>query len=245
MIPVPGKHNTSAKTVLGHVIPANQTARQDLDSAIDVIFNHPNVGPFVATRLIRALVTSNPTPAYIKRIAQVFNGTGANVRGDMPAVIEAILLDPEARNDNPPSNFGRLRTPLQHTLAVVRALNLNPGPASQFAYLFYNMNEGILDAPSVFVTTRRSFISQSPLFGPEFQIYSASDAVNRANFFYSLIFSPWPINPALQPFVSLAANASALITAIDNTCSMDGCCPRRVRPFSAHCPRCTTTTSVC
>ena len=66
------------------------------------------------------------------------------------AVIRAILLDPEARNDNPPSNFGRLRTPMQHTIAFTRALNLNPGPASQFAYLFYNMNEGILDAPSVF-----------------------------------------------------------------------------------------------
>ena len=136
----------------------------------------------------------------------------------MQAVIAAILLDPEARNDNPPSNFGRLRTPMQHTLVITRALNLNPGPASQFAYLFYNMNEGILDAPSVFGHYSPLFhIAKSPLFGPEFQIYSASDAVNRANFFYSLIYSPWPINPALQPFVNIAGNAPALLTAIDNT----------------------------
>ncbi len=218
MIPVLGKHNISSKTVLGQVIPGNQTAQQDLDNAIDIIFNHPNIGPFVATRLIRALVASNPSPAYITRVAQVFNGQSGNARGDMQAVIAAILLDPEARNDNPPSNFGRLRTPMQHTLALTRALNLNPGPASQFAYLFYNMNEGILDAPSVFGHYSPLFhIPKSPLFGPEFQIYSASDAVNRANFFYSLIYSPWPINPALQPFVGLAGNASALITAIDNT----------------------------
>ncbi len=218
MIPVPGKHNPSAKTVLGQGIPANQISQQDLDSAIDIIFNHPNVGPFVATRLIRALVTSNPSPAYIKRIVQVFNGNGANVRGDMQAVIAAIVLDPEVRNDTPPSDFGRLRTLLQHTLAIARALSLNPGPASQFAYLFYNMNEGILDAPSVFGHYSPLFhIPKSPLFGPEFQIYSASDAVNRANFFYSLIYNPWPINPALQPFVSIATNASTLLTAIDNT----------------------------
>lgn len=218
MIPVPGKHNTSAKTVLGYAIPANQTAQQDLDNAIDILFNHPNIGPFIATRLIRALVTSNPSPAYITRVAQVFNGGNGNARGDMQAVIKAILLDPEARNDNPPSNFGRLRPPMQHTIALTRALNLNPGPASQFAYLFYNMNEGMLDAPSVFGHYSPLFhIPKSPLFGPEFQIYSASDAVNRANFFFSLIYSPWPINPALQSLVNIAGNASALLNAIDNT----------------------------
>ena len=74
MIPVSRKTQYSAKTVLGHLIPANQTAQQDLDNAIDILFNHPNIGPFIATRLIRALVTSNPSPAYITRVAQVFNG---------------------------------------------------------------------------------------------------------------------------------------------------------------------------
>ena len=127
MLPVASRHNTSAKTILGHTLPANQTAQQDLDDAIDVIFNHPNVGPFLATRLIRALVTSNPSPAYIARVAQCFNDNGAGVRGDMQAVIRAILLDPEARNDTPPATFGRLRTPMQHTIALARALGLNPG----------------------------------------------------------------------------------------------------------------------
>lgn len=218
MIPAPGKHVTSTKTVLGRTIPANQTIQQDLDSAIDIIFNHPNVGPFVATRLTRALVTSNPSPAYIARVAQAFNGNATTPRGDMRAVLAAILFDSEARNDSPPGNFGRLRTPMQHLIAVARALGLNPGPASQFAYLFYGMNEGLLDAPSVFGHYSPLFhIPRSPLFGPEFQIYAVSDAVNRANFFYALAYSPWPINPTLKPFVDIAADAAALTAALDTT----------------------------
>jgi hypothetical protein len=110
MLPVAAYHNKTAKTILGQTLPANQTAQQDLDDAVDIIFEHPNVGPFLATRLTRYLVTSNPSPAYIARVASAFNNTGG-VRGDMKAVLRAILLDPEARNDNPPANFGRLRTP--------------------------------------------------------------------------------------------------------------------------------------
>jgi uncharacterized protein (DUF1800 family) len=217
MLPIAAKHNTSAKTILGQTLPANQTIQQDLDGAIDIIFNHPNVGPFVATRLIRALITSNPTPAYIARIATVFNDNGAGVRGDMRAVIRAILLDPEARDDTPPANFGRLRTPMQHTIALARALGLNVGAASQFAYLFYGMNEGLLDAASVFGHYSPTYrIPKTALYGPEFQIFSASDAINRANLFYSLLYNPWPINPALQPFVAVAANPVALVNAVDN-----------------------------
>jgi uncharacterized protein (DUF1800 family) len=218
MIPVPGRHNTSTKTILGQQLPAGQTAQQDLDGAINVIFNHPNVGPFIATRLIRALVTSNPSPAYIARVAAVFNDNGQGVRGDLRAVIQATIMDQEARNDTPPANFGRLRTPMQHTIALVRALNLNVGPADQFAYLFYNMDEGLLDAPSVFAHYSPTYhMPKSGLFGPEFQIYATSDAINRGNFLYSLWNSPWPINPALQPLVNVAGDANALINTLDNT----------------------------
>ena len=216
MLPVASMHNTSAKTILGQTLPANQTIQQDLDGAINIIFNHPNVGPFLATRLIRALITSNPSPAYIARIATVFNDNGAGVRGDMQAVIRAILLDPEARNDSPPANFGRLRTPMQHTIALARALGLDVGAASQFAYLFYGMNEGLLDAASVFGHYSPTYrIPRTGLYGPEFQIFSASDAINRGNFFYSLMYNPWPINPALQPFVAVAGDPAALVNAVD------------------------------
>ena len=217
MLPVASKHDTSAKNLLGKSLPAGQTGVQDLDGAIDIIFNHPNVGPFVATRLIRALVTSNPSPSYIARIASVFNNNGQGVRGDMQAVIRAILLDPEARNDSPPSDFGRLRTPVQHTIALMRALNLPIGQPSQFAYIYYSMSEGMLDAPSVFGHYSPLFhVPKTALFGPEFQIYSPTDAVNRANLFYSMMFNRWPINPALQPFVNVAANLASLVNAVDN-----------------------------
>jgi len=217
MLPIASMHNKQAKMILGQSLPANQSIQQDLDGAIDILFNHHNVGPFLATRLIRALITSNPSPAYIARVATAFNDNGGGVRGDMQAVIRAILLDPEARNDSPPANFGRLRTPMQHTIMLARVLGLDLGPASQFAYLFYGMNEGLLDAASVFGHYSPSYhIPKTPLFGPEFQIYSSSDAINRANWFYGLMYSPWPINPALQPFVALAGNPATLVNAVDN-----------------------------
>jgi uncharacterized protein (DUF1800 family) len=217
MLPIAAYHDTSAKAILRQSLPANQTIWQDLDGAIDIIFNHPNVGPFVATRLIRALVTSNPSPAYISRVATVFNDNGQGVRGDMKAVIRAILLDPEARNDTPPSDFGRLRTPVQHTIALMRTLSLPVGQPSQFAYIYYNLGEGMLDAPSVFGHYSPLFhIPRTSLYGPEFQIYSPTEAINRANLFYSLMTSSWPINPALQPFVNVASNPAALVNAVDN-----------------------------
>lgn len=135
----------------------------------------------------------------------------------MKAVISAILLDPDARNDLPPSDFGRLRTPVQHTIALMRALNLPVGQPSQFAYIYYSMSEGMLDAPSVFGHYSPLFhVPRTALFGPEFQIYAPTDAVNRANLFYSMMFNPWPINPALQALVNVAGNPTALVNAVDN-----------------------------
>ncbi|HKQ04494.1 MAG TPA: DUF1800 family protein [Blastocatellia bacterium] len=217
MLPILSYHDRTQKTILGQTLAANQTNAQDLDGAIDILFNHPNVGPFLATRLIRALVTSNPSPAYIARVADAFNDNGQGVRGDMKAVIRAILMDAEARDDNPPSNFGRLRTPVQQTIAYLRALNMQTGQPSQFAYIFYTFGEGILDAPSVFGHYSPMYhVPKSPLFGPEFQIYSPTEAVNRANYLYGFMANPYPINPALQPFVSVAGNSTALINAVDN-----------------------------
>jgi len=216
MLPVAAYHDKSAKTILGHVLPANQTATQDVDAAVDILFQHPNVGPFIAIRLIRALVTSNPSPAYIARVATAFNGSGGT-RGDMKAVLRAVLLDPEARNDSPPANFGRLRTAMQHTLALSRALNIDLGDPNQIAYLFGDMNESLLDAPSVFGHYSPMYRLPNGLFGPEFQIFSVSDAIDRANLFYLFFYSPWPINPVLQPFVDIAGNANALVNAVDTT----------------------------
>lgn len=217
MVQIASYHDRTQKTILGQTLAANQTHSQDLDAAIDILFNHPNVGPFVATRLIRALVTSNPSPAYVSRVAAVFNNNGQSVRGDMKSVLRAVLMDEEARNDTPPASFGRLRTPVQHTIAFLRALNMPSGSPSQFAYIYYSMGEPMLDAPFVFGHYSPMYrVPKTSLFGPEFQIYSPSEAVNRANFIYSWMTSTYPINPALQPFVSVANNPTALINAADN-----------------------------
>jgi hypothetical protein len=105
---------------------------------------------------------------------------------------------------------------VQHTIGLARALNLTLGSPTQFAYLFTDMNESLLDAPSVFGHYSPMYrMPVSGLFGPEFQIYSASDAINRANLFYLFMYSPWPINPALQPFVAVAGDAATLVNAVD------------------------------
>ena len=105
----PTHHSTSAKQILnGVTLPAGQTAQKDLQDALNNIFNHPNVGPFISRQLIQRLVTSNPSPGYVYRVTQKFNDNGSGVRGDMKAVIKAILLDYEARSPDM-LNQSRLR----------------------------------------------------------------------------------------------------------------------------------------
>jgi len=89
----PERHDTDAKLLLGTTIPAGQTPAADLAMALDILFRHPNVGPFIAKQLIKRLVTSNPSPAYVRRVATVFNNNGDGERGDLGAVVRAILLD--------------------------------------------------------------------------------------------------------------------------------------------------------
>jgi uncharacterized protein (DUF1800 family) len=213
-------HDTTAKTILGQNLPANQMIQQDLDDALDIIFEHPNLAPFVSTRLIRALVTSNPSPAYIARISAVFNDNGQGVRGDLKSVIRAILLDPEARNDNPAPEFGRLRSPLQQTIAFLRALNVNINEPLSFAYLYSGMGESILNAPTVFghYSPLYKMPGNNQLFAPEFQIYTPTEAVNRANFIYWMM-NEGPVD--LTPFTAVASNSTQLINAVD-TRLLDG-----------------------
>ena len=125
-------HSISSKSFLGVTIPASTTADTagDIKIALDTLFNHPNVGPFIALRLIQQLVTSNPSPAYVSRVASIFNNNGAGVRGDMAAVVRAVLTDAEARDtagDVASSTFGKLREPVLRLAHWMRAF----GAASQ------------------------------------------------------------------------------------------------------------------
>lgn len=183
-------HDTDQKTLLnGQIIPAGQTAQQDLDAALDNIFNHPNVPPFISKQLIQRFVTSNPSPAYVQRVSNVFANNGNGVRGDLEAVIRAILTDDEARNNSfiTVNTYGKLKEPLIRYLGLLRAFeaksptgrygNWNP----EFAYL-----QRALGSPSVFNFYKPSFQLPGPirdqgLVSPEFQITSETTVVTVAN----------------------------------------------------------------
>jgi len=148
----PSYHDTGQKTVLGGtVIPAGQTGEQDLDAALDNIFDHRNVGPFIAIRLIQRLVTSNPSPGYIDRVASVFNNNGSGVRGDLAAVVKAILLDDEARPDMPMELDGKIKEPLLRLTQLWRAYDAT-SQSGRYPIVYINvvLGQGPMQAPHVF-----------------------------------------------------------------------------------------------
>ncbi len=126
MILFPAAHDDTVKNIVnGVIIPANQGGAKDLQLALDALFNHPNTGPFIAKLLIQRLVTSNPSPAYVYRVAQKFENNGAGVRGDLSAVVRAIFTDYEARSPAVAANltFGKLKEPLLRLTNLLRSFN--------------------------------------------------------------------------------------------------------------------------
>ncbi len=212
-------HDTSPKSFLGCSVPGGQTVLQDLDALLDCVMSHPNIAPFVATRLIRSLVMSNPSPGYIHRIADVFADNGAGVRGDLKAVVRAILLDPEARQDVPTSNGGRLKEPILQVAGVLRALNGQFSSGQQLSYLFDYMAQPILSPPSVFSWFSPLYrVPKSSLFGPEFQIYSPTEATLRGNLIYSILNYPTgDFTVDLSPFQKYGNDMVALVEAANQT----------------------------
>ncbi|WP_414662972.1 DUF1800 family protein [Horticoccus sp. 23ND18S-11] len=212
-------HDTSAKALVGITLPAGQTAAADMAGTLDWLFNHPNVGPFLATRLIRALVKSNPTPAYVARIAAVFDDDGGGTRGNLRAVVRAILLDAEARADEAAPDGGRLKDPLYHAMAFLRALGGHISATNVQAWTFSRMSQTPLAPASVFGFYSPLFrIPRSTLVGPEFQIYGPTEAVLRGNLFWEILSNPGSDFPVdITPFVALAGDTVALIDAVDQT----------------------------
>ncbi|MBL9138434.1 MAG: DUF1800 domain-containing protein [Verrucomicrobiales bacterium] len=215
-----GNHDTTAKTFLGTTLPAGQTVEQDLEGVLDTLMHHPNIAPFIATRLIRSLVMSNPSGAYIQRVADVFVDNGAGVRGDLKAVVRAILLDPEARQDTATVNQGRLKEPILHISGFLRALNGRFTSGQQVTYLFDYMAQGVLTPPSVFSWFSPLYrVPNSPLFGPEFQIYTPTEATLRGNFFHAILNYPGsdfvvdlaPFQPYGNDMVSLVEKANQVL----------------------------------
>ncbi len=212
-------HAQGPKVLVGVTLPAGQTAEQDMQGVLDWLFNHQNTAPFIATRLIRAFVKSNPSPDFIARISAVFANNGSGVRGDLQAVVRAILLDPEARNDLAPADGGRLKDPLQNVAAFVRALGGTIAPANPLPWEFSRMSQTPLAPNSVFGFYSPLYkIPRTTLGGPEFQIYGPTESVLRGNMLWWIIANPGAIfSVNTTPFLNLAGNTIALIDACDQT----------------------------
>lgn len=210
-------HDLTEKNFLGRTLPAGQTVEKDLEDLLDCLMTHPNTAPFVATRLIRSLVMSNPSPGYIQRVATVFVDNGSGVRGDLKAVIRAILLDAEARQDVATTNQGRLKEPILQVCGFLRALGGQFKSDQQITYVFDYMAQSVLTPPSVFGWFSPGYrVPKSPLFGPEFQIYSPTEAVLRGNLFYYLLTSQGAdATIDLNPFQPYANDMAGLVEAVN------------------------------
>lgn len=191
MIPYAQYHSTSAKTFLGKTIPAGSTdARAELNEAIDVLVNHPNTGPFLARRLIQRLVTSNPSPAYVGRVAAVYNNNGQGVRGDLAAMVRAILLDREASTIGTDPGSGKVREPMIRLTNWMRAFGATSVSGN---YLVgstranTSLGQAPLTAPSVFNFFRPGYVPPNTRLGaanltsPEFQIVDEVSVAGYTN----------------------------------------------------------------
>jgi uncharacterized protein (DUF1800 family) len=197
MVNIPTRHETAAKTILnGVVLPANQTAAQDLKATLDTIFNHPNVGPFICRQLIQRLVTSNPTSGYVYRVASVFNDNGQGVRGDLKAVVRAILMDYDARvGFVSAQGAGHQREPVIRVTNLLRAFNAT-SPSGKYSVrnAYANLAEEAMHSPTVFNFFGPDYsapgaIATAGLRSPEFEITTDSTVISSSNYLRTAIYT--------------------------------------------------------
>ncbi len=227
MVPVGTNHDTDSQPLLsGAVVPAGLSAQGALTFAIHNIFTHPNVAPFIGRQLIQKLVTGDPTPQYVARVAAAFNNNGQGVRGDMKAVITAILTDPEARGAAKlDPGYGKLREPALFMAAAARALNAQSDGVF-FAQQSSALGQNMFNASSVFNYYPPTYIlPDKSNVAPEFAIQNSSTAINRYNFANALAFGtiaplatlPGAVGttPDWTMLSSLAADPNALLDKLD------------------------------
>ena len=206
------QHSPLEKKFLGVTIPANTPGTESLRIAMDTLATHPNNGPFLARQFIQRLVTSNPSPAYIARVAAVFNNNGSGVRGDLKAVLRAILLDEEARSaDSLASNtFGKLREPIVRIAQWGRTFKLNSKYGTwKMGISPYSPTQDIgqypLDPPSVFSFYRPGYVppgtamAREGATAPEFQIINESTVAAWANFLQGILPYGFWVNGPEKP----------------------------------------------
>jgi len=243
-----GNHDTNSKVFLGINLPAGQSVEQDLDGLLDGLMQHPNIAPCIATRLIRSLVTSNPSGPFVERVAQKFVDNGQGVRGDLKAVLKAILLDPEARQDVAGPTHGRLKDPILQIAGFLRALDGQFNPGQQVTYLFDNLGQSVLNPPSVFSWFSPLYrIPKSALFGPEFQIHSPTEATLRGNFIHAILSQPngGDVTIDLSPFQAYGNDMPGLVEAANQRLLYGRMTPSTPTAPRADRWRCPTTTVPC
>lgn len=229
MTQVAGLYETGAKTFMGVTIPAGTPALAALNTALDTLFAHPNVPPFIGRQLIQRLVTSNPSPAYVGRVAAAFADNGAGVRGDMKAVLRAILLDAEARDATMAGRptFGKLREPVVRFLNWARAFGAtsqgnvwNVGDLSDPAT---RLGQSPMRSASVFNFFRPGYvppgsaIAQQGLAGPEFQITTESSVAGYVNFMQRVVAGQGvgDLRASHASLLALAGDSAALLAEIN------------------------------
>jgi uncharacterized protein (DUF1800 family) len=228
-------HEEGEKVILGNkVIPEGQTGMEDIQLALDYIFNHPNVGPFISRRLIQQLVKSNPSPAYIADVASVFNNNGEGERGDLEAVIKEILLHEEARNclwQEEPSN-GKLKAPVGRHLQFARYYAEREDipyfwmQGFPFEEQTYQLP---LSSPTVFNFYLPDYqpqgeISEQGLYAPEFEIYNSVTSLGFANIadtwirqdrVFSLLNLNYTVPVHRERLLAAAQNPEVLVNMLD------------------------------
>jgi uncharacterized protein (DUF1800 family) len=224
-------HETGESVVLGQTVPAGLTGQASLDKALDILFNHPNVGPFIGKQLIQRLVTSNPSPDYVSRVAARFNDNGQGVRGDMQAVIDAVLRDPEAMTPmnivRPAPGWGKLREPVLRLTQMARAFRIAAPAGTLWAYGDLSdpateLGQSPLRSPSVFNFYRPGYVppnsalAQQGLVAPEFQITTETSVPGYVNAMQGFITKqPAGVTLDLSPELALSGDPAALVARLD------------------------------
>ncbi|MEM7764267.1 MAG: DUF1800 domain-containing protein [Pseudomonadota bacterium] len=197
-------HETGEKRLLnGFVVPAGQTGDADVEMAIDNLFNHPNVGPFIGRLLIQRLTTSNPSPAYITRVSNAFADNGNGVRGDMQAVIRAVLLDPDARQSATGETRGKVSEPVVRYVSLLRQIGVESDDGFIAALGYFLQNETRqhpLSPPSVFNFylpdhQPAGSLSERDLFAPELSITNANTVIAWPNFLDAVLLGGFVTDP--------------------------------------------------
>ncbi|NJS14240.1 MAG: DUF1800 family protein [Sphingopyxis sp.] len=226
----PSEHSMLEAKFLGTTIPANTDAIPALKIVLDTLFNHANTPVFFSKQMIQRLVTSNPSPAYVDRIAKVFANNGQGVRGDLGAVFKAILIDEEALSASglTSQTFGKVREPFVRFVQWARTFTLKKPPSGKYdlydtSQQSNSLGQMVFRSPSVFNFFRPGYvpagtaIADNKLVAPEFQIVNEISTIGYANFMHSVVTNK--NNPNLEPDYSaemaIANDSTALVNRID------------------------------